>query len=160
MHRPLAWLESFTPKEEVALSSAGVRLRTDAPDCAPLAGVAARLATIHAGSIPLKDAAALLGVPPSRLRERIAARTFYALHRPGDRGWVIPAFQFASATELAGFAQVVPALRADIHPVELERFLMLPQPDLEDASGEAMCPYRWLAEGRDPAVVREMATEI
>ena len=47
---------------------------------------------------------------------------------------MIPAFQFASATELAGFAQVLSALRADIHPVELERFLMLPQPDLEDAS--------------------------
>ena len=73
---------------------------------------------------------------------------------------MIPAFQFASATELAGFAQVLSALRADIHSVELERFLMLPQPDLEDASGEAMCPYRWLVKGGDPAVVRKMAAKI
>ncbi|MCP1169852.1 hypothetical protein [Limimaricola litoreus] len=158
--RALARPEPLTEAEEAALEAVGVRVRTDAPDLSPLAGVATRLAAIHSGSIPLKAAAARLGVNPSRLRQRIAARTLYALHRPGDRGWVIPAFQFNGETELAGFASVLPAIRADIHPVELERFLMLPQPDLEDASGAAMCPYDWLAEARDPVALREMAAEI
>lgn len=158
--RALSRPEPLTAAEEAALASVGVGRGAGEPDLAPVMGVAVRLAAIQAGAISLKEAAARLGVNDSRLRQRIKARTLYALRQPGERGWMVPAFQFLGAAELLGLAQVLPAIRVDIHPVELESFLTTPQPDLEDADGEAMRPVDWLAQGRDPVAVRALAVEI
>ncbi|MGR3633212.1 MAG: hypothetical protein ACU0A8_14015 [Limimaricola soesokkakensis] len=158
--RALSRPEPLTAAEEAALASVGVGRGAGEPDLGPVMGVAVRLAAIQAGAIPLKAAAARLGVNDSRLRQRIKARTLYALRQPGGRGWMVPAFQFLGDAELPGLAQVLPVIREDIHPVELESFLTTPQPDLEDADGAAMRPVDWLAQGRDPGAVRALATGI
>ncbi|MEZ4237995.1 MAG: hypothetical protein R3F59_17995 [Myxococcota bacterium] len=68
--------------------------------------------------------------PPARPAERIASV------RHG-RSWRLPAFQFTEHGELPGWAEVCRALPAEVSPVALASWLLLPHVDLPLGDDEA-----------------------
>ena len=88
--------------EEDALGRLGVDATAPMSDAEfyrsdPLLEGMTRQALLTADAVPLAEAARRIGVSDARLRQRIAAGTMMAIHRPHGRGWLIPAFQLEDA---------------------------------------------------------------
>jgi hypothetical protein len=94
--------------------------------------------------------AELLGVSDSRVRQRRANRTLWAIEDAG--GWVFPALQFENVDgrwrQIRHLDQVLPAIPADIHPLAVARLLTTAQPDLV-VDGQPVSPVQWLRNGGD-----------
>jgi hypothetical protein len=94
--------------------------------------------------------AELLGVSDSRVRQRRANRTLWAIEDAG--GWVFPALQFENVDgrrrQIRHLDQVLPAIPADIHPLAVARLLTIAQPDLV-VDGQPVSPLQWLRNGGD-----------
>ncbi len=104
-------------------------------------------------------AAKRLGVTDARIRQRIDERSLLALRR--GRSWRLPRFQFVGEGEVPGWSIVCRRLPAAASPVAIERWLLLPHPDLVvGASEERMAPLKWLHEGRPATVVAELAARL
>lgn len=103
------------------------------------------------------EAARLLDVDPSRIRQRIRARTLYAFDANGEHR--IPLVQFEDGAEVPGLAQIVPALPPDLTPVEFVRWFTLPSTELGDADAKHHpSPREWLlATGEVKPVLRLVA---
>ena len=109
---------------------------------------------------PVAEAARLLGVDPSRVRQRLGERSLYGLKTP--RGWRLPAFQFDLDQPdrlVPGIGGVLAALPPDLHPVAVYNWLTLPDPDLAWGD-EPVSPLDWLRSGGDPAVVAALAADL
>jgi hypothetical protein len=111
------------------------------------AGHTARLlSTAYSAS----EVAELLGVSDSRVRQRRANRTLWAIEDAG--GWVFPALQFEDVDgrrrQIRHFDQVLPALPTDLHPLAVARLLTTAQPDLV-VDGQPVSPLQWLRNGGD-----------
>jgi hypothetical protein len=104
-------------------------------------------------SLDVDEAAALLGVNTSRVRQRLGARTLYGVK--DGRGWRLPSFQFAGKRLVPGVDQVFAELAPTLHPVAVERWFSARNPDLGLCS-----PLEWLRRGNDPAVVADLASEL
>ncbi|MFT3661838.1 MAG: hypothetical protein QM809_10680 [Gordonia sp. (in: high G+C Gram-positive bacteria)] len=114
-----------------------------------------RSRAIRESSLPTSDVARLLGVGESRVRQRAAARTLFALR--SGRTLLFPRFQFDDAGhELPGWDRVAPVFPEDARPVAIEVFMTRPNVDLV-VDGESVSPVDWLAEGHDPAALIELA---
>ena len=123
-----------------------------------LLGVVAYASLLETGLTTL-DAAKRLGVSDARVRQRLHDRSLLAL-RDG-RVWKLPLFQFSEGGELPGWGEVAQGLPRDISPVAVERWLLLPNPDLVGGGDETpMSPRVWLQEGRPPHVVASLAGEL
>ncbi len=107
-------------------------------------------------SYTTRSLATLLDRNASWLRKRIQAGTLYAFQVDGD--WYIPAFQVHERELLPGLAHVVQSLRPGLHPLKLERWFLMPNPDLSDAG--TWTPRDWLIAGGDPAHVAELAAHL
>jgi hypothetical protein len=118
----------------------------------PLAVGAAEYATLVSTALTPAQAATQLGIDSSRVRHRLAARTLYGVKTP--HGWRLPRFQFdpASGRVLAGIGVVLAMLDPDLHPVSVQRWFLLPDPDLA-INGMAVSPRDWLRQGRDPRAI-------
>lgn len=148
----------WTAAEHEALVSVGVDPDQE-PSGKAVVDAAARYAAILETALPIAIAARRLGVDPSRLRQRIRERTLIAV-KGSDGGWLIPGFQFTDGGELPGLRVVAREIRPDATIISIVSFFTSPQPDLEGEDGEAMTPIAWLSSGRDPIIVRALASDI
>jgi hypothetical protein len=109
----------------------------------------------------LAQAAKLLRVNPSRLRQRLSSanRTLYGIK--DGRAWRIPKFQFSRGKLVRGIGEVLPRIRADAHPLAVRNWFTTPHQDLVvGASGRRITPLEWLSSGRSPADLAALAEEI
>lgn len=150
--------EELTAAEAAALARGGFDLRPwPVEQPSPLVTTAAAYAALLAASLTVAETAALLGVDPSRIRQRLAAGSLYGLRRAD--GWRLPRFQFDAGRLAPGIAQVLPQLDRALHPLTVARWFELPNPDL--VLDEApVSPRDWLRGGGDPAPVAALAADL
>jgi len=150
----------LTPAEVAVLESGGADftpLPADQDD--PQLAAAVEYAALLATGLTVEDAAGLLGVHQTRVRQRLTARTLYGL-RDGNV-WRLPRFQFEGSRVVPGAERVFPALSPNAHPVEVARWFTGPDPDLVVGPDETpVSPRDWLAGGRDPAEAARLAAEL
>jgi hypothetical protein len=125
-------------------------------DVSPLAQDYARM---YLEALSTTEVAALLHVQPSRVRQRLAARTLFGLAK--DDRWVLPRFQFIGGKPVPGIGKVLQVLDEALHPVTVERFFATPQPELyAEEVGRPLTPREWLQAGYDPAPVVQLARDL
>jgi hypothetical protein len=151
---------ALTDEEARVLASGGLDaspLRLD--EIAPIFRTGAEHRRRLASSLSVEQAARLLGVNASRIRQRLTAHppSLYGI-KDGKR-WRVPKFQFAGKRAIPGIAAVVAALPASLHPVAVYRWLTSAHPDLyRDRTEEhPISPLDWLRTGGSPDVVADLA---
>lgn len=104
------------------------------------------------------EAANLLDVNTSRIRQRLSSQppTLYGIRR--GREWRIPKFQFSGKQLITGIDEVIGELPATLHPVAVHNWFTLRNTDLYDDSEDlSFSPLEWLRAGRSPKPVAELA---
>ncbi|MGQ0628864.1 MAG: hypothetical protein ACT4PL_12290 [Phycisphaerales bacterium] len=147
----------LTDAEERLLREGGLDPGSLAPEeTQPLHRATAEYARILHDSYTAEQAADVLGVNASRIRQRLTVtpRTLYGIKV--GKGWRIPRFQFHGQGLVPGIARVLDRLAPDLHPVAVHRWLSTPNPDLlvDDAPTS---PLDWLRIGNAPEAVAELA---
>lgn len=140
--------EEVSPTEASVLEDGGFDLADrDHDGRDPVARTAAMYAALLKTALTTTEAARLLGVHPSRVRQRLQEGTLYGL-RAGSE-WRIPEFQFFEGELLPGGRQVFPEIDRELHPVAVFQWFTAPNPDLfAEEPGEELSPREWLATGR------------
>ncbi len=119
-----------------------------------LGRTAARWAGLLTDSANAAEAARLLGVQESRVRQRLADRTLYGFKHEGV--WRVPRFQFYHDRPVPGVAAVFPRLPDTVTPIAVETWFTTPTMEL--VSGDhALSPREWLITGGDPTAVATLA---
>ena len=117
-----------------------------------------RTARLISTAYSANEVAELLGVNESRVRQRRADRTLWAIQDRG--GWVFPALQFEDEAGRRGqireLDHVLRVLPADLHPLSVAGFLTTPQADLR-VGGQPVSPLDWLRSGGDVRPVLSVA---
>ena len=148
----------LTEPDAAALSRGGFELDPHALGVSdPLARTAAEYTALLAGSLTVAEAAAMLGVDTSRIRQRIAAGSLYAVKLRG--GWRLPRFQFDANRPLPGLEEVAPRLDPSLHPVAVARWFSLPNTDLV-IDDQPVSPRDWLRSGYSTAAVADIAAAL
>jgi hypothetical protein len=104
-------------------------------------------------SLSAAEAAKLLRVDVSRVRQRLRERSLFGIEYEG--GWRLPRFQFERRLVIPGLALVLKALPPDLFPLDVVDWFVLPDPELErDRDAAPLSPREWLLSGRpvDPIV--------
>jgi len=147
----------FTRGEVEALSQGGLDLSRASGE--GLARTAARYAALRAVALTECEAAALLGVSESRVRQRIGERTLYAVRAGRERR--LPRFQFAGEGLVPNVGDVLREIPEDAHPLAVEGWFASPDPDLVFGEGEdPLSPRDWLLSGGSAEVLRPLAREL
>ncbi len=121
-----------------------------------LAGAYARMCV---QALTTKEAAALLQVQTSRIRQRLGDRTLFGIER--EDHWVLPQFQFDNDQPVPGMGKVLQVLDKALHPLTVERFFVTPQPELyAEEVGRDLTPREWLQAGYDSALVAQLARDL
>ena len=123
----------------------------------PLAQTIADYMRLIETALSVTEAAQRLGVNPSRVRQRLAARTLYGIKRDGE--WRLPAFQFTASGEVPRLSDVLPLLDPGLDPVSIFLWFTSPDADLE-IGGQAVSPRDWLLSGRSPDPVAALAHDL
>lgn len=153
--RPAEAQSDFSDEEAAVLArgSAGLDV-SSAATARALARTAARWVDLLRDSGGAGEAARLLGVQESRVRQRLADRTLYGFKHEG--AWRVPRFQYYRDGLVPGVAAVFPRLPAAITPVAVGTWFTTPTMELV-AEGRPMSPRDWLTAGGDPSVVGNLA---
>lgn len=151
--------QEFTQSESEALYRGGLDVSRPS-DGSQLALTAARYAAMLASSLTVAEAAALLGVSESRVRQRMGDRTLYSVRVGKERR--LPRFQFAEGAEVPGVGEVLREIAEDIYPVSVENWFTRPDPDLylDEDEEEPVSPREWLLSGGSPEVLVPVAREL
>lgn len=152
---------SFTAEEESLLDEAGLPNEPLPPRVAhPVDVGIVEFAALLSNALSVEEAATLLGVNTSRIRQRLSReRSLFGIK--SGSAWRIPTFQFDGRRAVAGIEKVLPNIRPDVDPTGVSRWLSLPHPDLVIGEEErSVSPLQWLRSGRDPIVVSELAREL
>ena len=146
--------------EAAALTRGGAAPASDEEVRLTEARSAAAYQELRADSLTVEQAAELLGVNPSRVRQRLAARSLYGL-KDGN-AWSLPAFQFADKALVPGIDVVLRRIPPGISPLALARWLSHPNPDLctRDDEERPLSPRQWLLEGNPPEAAAELAAAL
>lgn len=138
----------IVPLSEAAQRALSTQPRTASGSESLLRG-ATQFAILIADSVDTTEAAEILGVSTSRVRQRIRSGTLWAFTN-GSRPWRVPRMQFADGGGMAqGLDRALSTLGANsMHPVAVAGFLRSPQADLGGAS-----VLEWLSAGNDIADV-------
>lgn len=121
--------------------------------------LAVSYAEMCAQALTTKEAARLLQVQPSRIRQRLGEKTLFGIEK--EDHWVLPRFQFVDGQIVPGIGKVLQVLDETLHPVTVERFFATPQPELyADEVGRDLTPREWLQAGYDPAPVVRLARDL
>lgn len=125
-----------------------------------LARTVAKRAAMLASSLTVSEAAGLLGVSESRIRQRIGDGTLYAVRAFKEQR--LPRFQFADGGEVPNSGEVLREVREGVHPVSVENWFTLPNPDLylDEDEAEPVSPRDWLRSGGSPEAVVPLAREL
>jgi hypothetical protein len=152
---------ALTSAEQEALRRGGLDLRPrEWGQEDPLLKTAADYAVLVASGHTVGQAAGILGVDPSRIRQRLAARTLYGIKAKG--AWRLPRFQFSEDGLVPHLELVLPRLREGVHPVGLWRWFVTPNSELtlDDEDETPVSPRAWLLQGLDPTPVADLASEL
>jgi hypothetical protein len=97
-------------------------------------------------SLAAAEAARLLRVDVSRIRQRLRERSLLGVEYEGE--WRLPRFQFERKHVLPGLATVLAALPVDANALEIAEWFLSPNPDLEVEGQQApLSPRSWLLRG-------------
>jgi len=129
----------------------------------PLAPAAAaaereqRMRGLTATAKTVEEAAGLLGVSTSRIRQRAAAGSVWSI-KVGNK-LLLPAVQFNGEEMVPNLDRILTMLPDGLHPLALERALTDPRADLMlDASPVSVID--WLTSGGDVKTALEVITQI
>lgn len=152
---------SLTAEEERLLDETGLPDEPRPPSVAhPVDIGIVEYAALLSDAVSVEEAAKLLGVNTSRIRQRLTReRSLYGFK--SGSVWRIPKFQFDGRRTVAGIEKVFPNIRPEVDPTGVSRWLRLPHPDLVIGEDEKhVSPLQWLRSGRDPKAVSELAQEL
>lgn len=122
----------------------------------PLAQSIADYMALIETSLTTNQAARHLKVDPSRIRQRLKARTLYGVDYDGEKR--LPLFQFARRMIIPGLGEVLAELPADLSPLNVAEWFLSPHPDLElDDQDAPLSPREWLVRGQPVAAVVALA---
>jgi hypothetical protein len=125
-----------------------------------------RYAALYAGmlskSISVKETAKILGVNPSRVRQRLVnERSLYGIKEGSE--WRIPMFQFNDGKLVPDIGKVLAALPISLNPVSVLSWFMVQNPDLKapevgnSRNSRRFSPRDWLLIGNLPEKVIKLA---
>jgi hypothetical protein len=151
--------QELSPSALAALQRGGFTLApvSGTSDDDPLARTIATYSALLTSGLTVQEASRLLGVNPSRVRQRLIGRTLFGIKE--THGWRLPTFQFGASRTLPGIAQVLPRLDPELRPVAVYSWFTEPDPDLQ-VDDTAVSPRDWLASGHDPEVVAAIAGDL
>lgn len=152
--------QELPPEELAVLHRGGFSTRRHALGSDdPVFRGALDFSALVATAVSTKEAAKLLDVDPSRIRQRLLGPrpSLYGVKWRGE--WLLPRFQFAGKAEVPGLDEIVPRLDPDLNPVTVARWFVSPSPDLvaEKNGDEPMSPREWLLAGYSPIEVARLA---
>ena len=140
---------ALTASETAALSRVGA-FKDGAPvtaDDDPLIASQAQYMALLEESLSAAEAAKVLRVDVSRVRQRLRDRTLFGIEHEGS--WRLPRFQFVGRHAIPGLARVLEALPPDLFPLDVVDWFLLPDADLQlDSDATALSPRQWLLSGR------------
>ena len=149
------------PEAREALAAIGVDPTASVDHAAFLASKPVRrgleeTARLHAGALPIKEAALRLGVGASRLRQRVGEGMIVVVPNPHGRGWALPLAQFDDGGRLLPhLGRVLRAARRKVSGRVLAQLLVTPQEELDGAT-----PRDWLAAGGAPEPVADLIASL
>ncbi len=156
------WLELPSGEEAVLDSGHFLEKRPVTEQQSPMFQGALSYAAIVASALDTTRAAKLLGVDPSRIRQRLTEKrpTLYGIKSRGE--WVLPRFQFHGKRQVSGIVEVIQALPTDLSPVSVVSWFNTQNPDLVTGPDEdqTLSPLDWLKSGNDPQPVIELAEQL
>jgi hypothetical protein len=110
-------------------------------------------------SLSTAQAAAMLGVDVSRIRQRLRERSLFGLEYEGE--WRLPRFQFERKKALPNLAVVLAALPAELNPLDVGTWFLEPNIDLDaNDDGTPVSPRAWLLKGGSPSTVAQLARQL
>ena len=129
--------------------------RTDDPLAQSIVDYMALIET----SFTAAEAARLLHVDVSRIRQRLRDRSLFGVEYEGE--WRLPRFQFERAKVLPGLGEVLAALPADLTALEVAEWFLGANPDLEAGDRPTpVSPRVWLLRGLPAERVAELARHL
>ena len=147
--------------EEVVFHSAGA-LEDDTPSRVrndPLIKSQAQYMTLLEESLSAAQAAKLLGVDVSRVRQRLRDRSLFGVEH--DSTWRLPRFQFERRRVIPGLARVLKALPEGLLPLDLVDWFVSPDAGLQlESEVVALSPREWLVSGRPVEAVLAAVSEL
>ena len=110
-------------------------------------------------SLSTAQAAAMLDVDVSRIRQRIRVRSLFGVEYEGE--WRLPRFQFERKNVVPGLAAVLAAMPSELNPLDVAGWFLEPNIDLE-AGEEAspISPRQWLLRGNSPEALAQLARNL
>ena len=151
----------LTAAEAAALRTVGA-FKDDTPiraDNDPLIRSQAQYMALLEESLSAAQAAKLLGVDVSRIRQRLRERSLFGIEHEGN--WRLPRFQFERRRVIPGFAQVLKALPEDLFPLDVVDWFVLPDTDLQLGNDAApLSPREWLLSGRPVETAISVARDL
>ena len=112
-----------------------------------------------AESLNVEEAARMLKVDPSRIRQRLSGDPRSLFGVKTGKAWRIPRFQFDEKRVIPGIDAVIAKLPRDLSPVAVYRWFTSPNSELE-LDDETASPLDWLKGGGDSARVAELAAAL
>jgi hypothetical protein len=110
-------------------------------------------------SLSAAEAAKLLRVDVSRVRQRLRERSLFGIEYEGS--WRLPRFQFERRLVIPGLARVFKSLPPDLFPLDTVDWFVLPDPDLQlDSDATPLSPREWLLSGRAIEAVVTLARDL
>jgi hypothetical protein len=110
-------------------------------------------------SLSAAEAAKLLHVDVSRVRQRLRERSLFGIEHEGS--WRLPRFQFERRLVIPGLAQILKALPHDLFPLDVIDWFLLPDSDLQlDSDTAPLSPREWLLSGRPIDTVVTLAGDL
>lgn len=119
---------------------------------------AAAFAELLGRSLPNDAAVAKrLNVDRSRISQRLAERSLYAVPRGDDRCY--PLWQFDGSSVLRGLKPVLTVLDPGLHPLTVDHWFNAPNLELL-AANQPVSPIQWLKTGGQAAAVVPLAADL
>ena len=152
----------LTAAEEAVLRGVGAFKDDDAPiqvDDDPLIKSQAQYMALLEESLSAAQAAKLLGVDVSRIRQRLRDRSLFGVEHEGT--WRLPRFQFERRLVIPGLARVLKALPEDLFPLDVVDWFVLADTDLQlEGDAAPLNPREWLVSGRPVDAVVTLARDL
>jgi len=151
----------LSPAEAAALRSVGAfKDETSIQvDNDPLIRSQAQYMALLEESLSAAEAAKLLHVDVSRVRQRLRERSLFGIEHEGS--WRLPRFQFERRLVIPGLAQILKALPPDLFPLDVVDWFLLPDSDLQlDSDTAPLSPREWLLSGRPIDAVVTLAGDL
>jgi excisionase family DNA binding protein len=152
--------KEFSEEEIMVLEEGGLDLSPQEAGPDPLARTAAKYLALLASALTTKEAAQVLEVGESRIRQRLREGTLYGVKAGRENR--LPVFQFEGGKEVPGIGKVLKHVDCSLHPVAVLNWFMLPNPDLflDEEEASPVSPRYWLLSGSDPKVLARLAEDL